>query len=139
MDFNQTDKIVPQSGVVAWRRQGSGLEVMLVTSRSGQRWVIPKGGLEPDMTPAESAAKEAWEEAGLLGEVSDHSLGHYGYVKMGMLHRVEVYSLQVTEVLDQWLECHQRTRQWMSPQAAAELVHEEGLKAILRAFEGALK
>ena len=138
MDFNHTDKIVPQSGVIAWRGQGSSLEVVLVTSRSRKRWVIPKGGLEPDMTPAESAANEAWEEAGLLGRVSEQPLGCYGYVKMGLLHRVEVYSLQVAQVLEQWLEMHQRSRRWVSPQAAADLVHEEGLKAILRSLNEAI-
>ena len=56
-----------QSAVIPYRKRPNGLEVLLVTSRKGTRWVLPKGVVEPGMTPAASAAREALEEAGIRG------------------------------------------------------------------------
>jgi phosphohistidine phosphatase len=64
-----------QSAVIPYRRGPSGLEVLLVTSRKGTRWVLPKGVVEPDLSPAASAAKEALEEAGVRGPIDDEPLG----------------------------------------------------------------
>ena len=50
-------------------------QVLLVTSRDTGRWVIPKGWPMPDRTPEAAAAREAWEEAGVEGEVSDRCIG----------------------------------------------------------------
>ena len=41
--------------------------ICMVTSRSGKRWVVPKGRLEPGKSAGEIALQEAWEEAGLAG------------------------------------------------------------------------
>jgi 8-oxo-dGTP pyrophosphatase MutT (NUDIX family) len=65
----RTIVLVEQSGVIPYRIENGQIEVMVITSSTGKRWVIPKGLIEPDMTPQDSAAKEAWEEAGLLGKV----------------------------------------------------------------------
>ncbi|WP_425283544.1 NUDIX domain-containing protein [Methyloceanibacter superfactus] len=42
----------------------SGPLVLLITTRAMGRWTIPKGWAKPDMTNAEMAAREAFEEAG---------------------------------------------------------------------------
>src|SRR3954464_3330638 len=55
------------------------VQVMLVTSRETRRWVLPKGWAEPDLAPRELAAKEAFEEAGLVGEGEPEPVGHYSY------------------------------------------------------------
>jgi len=49
-------------------RDGETL-VLLVTSRDTGRWVLPKGWAERGLTGSELAAKEAFEEAGVVGEV----------------------------------------------------------------------
>ncbi len=56
-------------------------QVMLVTSRETRRWVLPKGWEEPSSTPHEQAAREAFEEAGLVGKVEREPIGHYSYIK----------------------------------------------------------
>ena len=48
-------------------REGETM-VMLVTSRETHRWILPKGWAEKRLTGPELAAKEAFEEAGLVGE-----------------------------------------------------------------------
>ena len=108
------------------------MEVVLVSSRRGKRWVIPKGLVEPYLEPGPSAAKEAYEEAGLRGEVSADPVGHYVYRKWGGTCEVAVYLMRVTEVLDEWPESGWRTRVWLSVLRAPERVEEEALASLLR-------
>ena len=64
------DHYYRQSAVIPYRLREGRVEILLITSRKGKRWVVPKGILEPELTPAESAAKEAREEAGVSGRIS---------------------------------------------------------------------
>ena len=128
-----------QSGVIPYRVRTGEIEVMLITSRKRKRWVIPKGVVEPDLDPAESAAQEAWEEAGLVGQVSSRSIGHYEYQKWGGVCRVEVFLLQVGNILADWPEAEVRDRQWLSLEEAAGRVDEQELKRIILALPASLK
>ena len=104
---------VEQSCVVPYRTIGIRIEFALITSRNTGRWIVPKGTVEPNMTPAASAAKEALEEAGLLGETGTEPLGEYFYSKFGRVYRVEIYPLLVTRELDDWDEKRFRKREWV--------------------------
>ena len=83
--------IYRQSAVLPYRRRDGNLEVLLITSRGGRRWVLPKGIVEPGMTAPVSAAKEAREEAGIEGAVSERVLGSYRQDKWGGTCRIEVF------------------------------------------------
>jgi 8-oxo-dGTP pyrophosphatase MutT (NUDIX family) len=131
-----------QYAVLPWRR-AEGLEILLVTSRETGRWVIPKGWPMAGRSEGESAAEEAYEEAGVRGRLAAEPVGHYDYRKRlrgggKKPFRVEVFPLEVTEILDLWPEAHERRRQWVSPEAAAALVHEPQLAALIRTFAGDL-
>ncbi len=128
----RTIVLVEQSGVIPYRIMGGKIEVMLITSSGGKRWVIPKGLIEPNMTPQDSAAKEAWEEAGVLGRVFPDLMGTYQYYKSGCTLQVEVFLLQVETVLENWPEAYKRKRQWVSIPKAIKRVDEPELKVILR-------
>ena len=108
-----------QSGVLAVRTRGGSAQVLLVTSFGGKRWVIPKGIVEEGFSPSRSAAKEAWEEAGVTGRVSRRMLGRYAYEKWGGVCTVLVYRLDVDEVHREWPEGHVRRRAWLPPEKAA--------------------
>jgi 8-oxo-dGTP pyrophosphatase MutT (NUDIX family) len=127
----RTIVLVEQSAVIPYRIQNGQIEVMVITSSTGKRWVIPKGLIEPDMTPQDSAAKEAWEEAGLLGKVFPDLLGTYEYQKSGYTCQVEVFLLQVQTVLEKWPEASCRKRQWVSIPKAVKRVNEPELKQII--------
>ena len=127
-----------QSAVVPFRRQGDGLEVLLITSRKGTHWVLPKGIVEPGMTAADSAAKEAWEEAGIEGNVIAQSLGWYSYDKWHGTCAVEVFPMEVTTELTDWPEAETRRREWLSLNQAAERLDHEHLRAILGSLPDAL-
>jgi 8-oxo-dGTP pyrophosphatase MutT (NUDIX family) len=60
---------------VAIQSGKSEIEVMLVTSRGSRRWIIPKGWPKRGILPHDTAAKEAFEEAGvhtIMGTISKH-------------------------------------------------------------------
>ena len=128
-----------QSGVIPYRVRDGEIEVLLITSLKRKRWVIPKGVVEPRMSPADSAVQEAWEEAGLVGQVSGTSPGSYVYHKWGGTCYVEVFLLRVETILEDWPEAGLRDRQWLGLEEAAGRVNEEELKQIIRALPGFLE
>jgi 8-oxo-dGTP pyrophosphatase MutT (NUDIX family) len=113
------------------------IEVLLLTSRGTRRWVIPKGWPMRKISLGESAAREAYEEAGVHGEIRPKTpIGTYRYVKSmpwGSLDiGVDVFVLHVERQADDWPEQAERETRWFSPEQAAELVGEPELAAILR-------
>ena len=48
-----------QSSVIPYRWTNSKLQVMIVSSSKNKHWVVPKGIVEPGLSPQLSAAKEA--------------------------------------------------------------------------------
>lgn len=124
--------IIAQSGVVPCRIRRGRIEIALVTAGGGTRWTIPKGHVEPELSPQESAAKESYEEAGLLGKVHPNSLGDYHYEKRGSIHRVRVFLMWVDQELNRWPERGQRQRRWMPLEEAAKRVEHGELRRCLR-------
>jgi len=124
--------IYRQSGVLPYRWRDGGLEVLLVSSRSGKRWLLPKGIVEPGMSAGDSALKEALEEAGVDGAVGGRSLGSYRYRKWGGTCEVEIYPLRVRNELDEWPESQIRRRRWHSVRVAMRRIENKGLRRIVK-------
>jgi 8-oxo-dGTP pyrophosphatase MutT (NUDIX family) len=108
-----------------------GDRVCLVTSRSGRRWVIPKGQIDPGHSAGEAALVEAWEEAGLLGTLDGEAVGAYVYEKYGLVHHVTVFVLRVTDQKADWPERSERRRQWLTAEEAADRIEDAGLRDLL--------
>jgi 8-oxo-dGTP pyrophosphatase MutT (NUDIX family) len=128
----KANKVLQQSGVIPYRIIDGKVEVLLITTRSRQGWVIPKGGLCKGMSPHDSAAKEAWEEAGVVGRVTTEELGNYKYRKRGNTYQVNLFLLPVEIILEDWPEATARERKWLEVNQAAELVKETSLKKIIQ-------
>lgn len=116
-------------------REGETM-IMLVTSRETHRWVLPKGWAEKELTGPELAAKEAFEEAGLVGEVAQEPIGFYSYLKRLPNDRVvpcqvDVFAMRVDRLLRDWPERGQRTREWFTLAQAAMAVEEGDLVTML--------
>ena len=126
-----------QYAALPWRLTGAGREILLISSRDTGRWVIPKGWPIKGLTPAETAAREAYEEAGLGGQVSKKPIGEFEYGKRlngGKVQptKVEVFAFEQMVQHPEWPEQGQRKLQWFSVTEAAEAVEEPELKDIIR-------
>jgi 8-oxo-dGTP pyrophosphatase MutT (NUDIX family) len=112
------------------------LQVLLITSRGAGRWVIPKGGIEKGFSPAQAAAREAYEEAGVRGCISEPPLGTFTYSKRlrsgnVIPAKVEVYAMRVEKALKNWPERAERRLKWAPVAEAARLVSEPGIARLL--------
>lgn len=128
-----------QSAVIPYRQRDDGLEILLITSRKGRRWVPPKGVVEPNLSPPQSAAQEALEEAGIRGMVDEVPLGTYAYEKWGGVCEVEVFAMKVTDELADWPEAAFRKREWMPSLEARDRLTEDGLKTLVEALSDRLR
>ena len=130
-----------QFAVLPWRLSDSGTrEVLLLTSRETHRWVVPKGWPMRGRKPAEVASREAYEEAGLIGQVvGKRPLGNFHYQKRlakkkAIICEVRVYLFRVQQQLDDWPERGERKRKWFDANEAVALVEEGGLAEIMARF-----
>lgn len=129
-----------QIGAIPYRLRDDGVaEIMLVTTRETQRWIVPKGWPIRGLKAHEAAAREAQEEAGLIGEIGRKSVGQYTYWKRKpdqfVLCKVRLYPLKVREQLASWPEQAERRCQWFTQADAADLIDEPALGAIVRGLK----
>ena len=129
-----------------YRRNEAGeVEVLLLTSRTRRRWIIPKGWPIKGLKPAKSAAREAFEEAGVRGVVSGKALGRFTYNKLldedgrAVICEVAVFPLAVRRQLKVWPEIEQREIRWVAVSEAAALTDEDGLRPLLEAFSAKME
>ncbi|MCF8504560.1 MAG: NUDIX hydrolase [Caulobacter sp.] len=130
-----------QYAALPWRQGKNGVEILMITSRETRRWVIPKGWPMITLAAHDAAAQEAWEEAGVRGEVDAIPVGAFRYrkrMKSGPPQRcrVDVYPLAVSAEEKDWPERRQRDRRWIPALEAARMVEETELRAIIEAFAG---
>ncbi len=109
---------------------------MLVTSRDTGRWVIPKGWPIAGEAPHASAAREALEEAGVVGEAGKDSIGTFTYAKRLsngaiVICEVQVFPLEVKHQRTDWPEKEEREVRWFSLSEAAKAVQETALSDII--------
>lgn len=128
-----------QVGALCWRWKTNAAQVLLVTSRDTGRWIVPKGWSMDDRTEAQAALAEAWEEAGVLGAVSEAAMGHFVYPKMladgiALPVRVALFPVEVVRLKRRYPEMGQRERRWFRPEAAAERLGEPDLAQIVASF-----
>lgn len=128
-----------QYAALPYVQLGGDLRVCLITSRGTRRWIIPKGWPKPPLRPYEQAAREAEEEAGLVGEIAIDPIGSYTYRKR--LHffasavcRVSVYPLLVRAQHGRWPEQAERELIWVPTGEAAHMVREPDLGRLLAAL-----
>jgi 8-oxo-dGTP pyrophosphatase MutT (NUDIX family) len=123
-----------QSGVIPFRYKKGKLEVMLITSMGGKHWIIPKGIIEPDLSPEESAQQEAFEEAGVKGKIIPKCTGEYQYSKWGGICNVKVFPFAVEKILDDYPESDLRKRKWATIQKAISLVDIKELGELIKSL-----
>jgi 8-oxo-dGTP pyrophosphatase MutT (NUDIX family) len=133
-----TDGPSTQVAALCWRKHRDQVQVLLITSRDTGRWVLPKGWPMSGCTAAETAAREAWEEAGVEGRITPEVLGLFGYDKVlapGQAQpcMVSVYALRVAGLARRFPERKERRRKWFTAEKAARKVAEAELRNLLAA------
>lgn len=126
-----------QFGVLPLIKGKDGIwRVILITSRDSGRWTIPKGNPIKGLKPHQAAAREAEEEAGLIGEINKEPVGAYEFFKRRAgsfeLANVTVFCLKVKRQLPNFKEQGIRKIEAFLPADAEEAVMEPGLKTIIR-------
>jgi predicted NUDIX family NTP pyrophosphohydrolase len=125
------DSAVRQAGAIPYSIVQGQVVFLLITSRRSGRWIFPKGELIAEMTPWALAAHEAFEEAGVMGEVDKTPIGSYRTMKTLSIRRqpvvVDLYPLRVEQQLEDWPEKGQRHRHWAILPEAKRLLSEAKL------------
>ena len=126
-----------QVAALPWRLEEDGsTSLLLVTSRTNQKWMLPKGWPMAGKSDAEAALQEAREEAGIEGTVSDTPIGSYHFIKLlddgtTKPSQAVIYSVRVLTQLNKWDEKDERRRKWFSLRKAAKAVFEPDLTRFL--------
>lgn len=127
-----------QYGALPYTLVNGQVVVLLITSRGTGRWIFPKGGAMEGLTPAQVAAVEAREEAGVEGTVADRPIGTYRTTKGSGLRKslveVDLYPLKVDRQLDKWKEKGERYRHWVIPNEAKRLLADREMSDLVLAW-----
>lgn len=126
----ETEPAGPQYGALPYTIVDGQLTVLLITSRGRGKWIFPKGGLMEGKTPWESAAHEAYEEAGVEGEIEQTPIGSYFLpvtTERPAPVEVQIFPMRVTQQREDWKEMGQRYRHWAVLPEAKRLITHDGL------------
>ncbi|KKB09969.1 NUDIX hydrolase [Devosia chinhatensis] len=126
----ETPSALRQAGALPYALVDGRMAFLLVTSRRSGKWIFPKGAIEPGLTPWDSAANEALEEAGVSGAIEQTPVGSYR-ASIGndgvTLVDVDLYPLLVTQQHEHWREDNQRLRHWVTLSEAKRLLADRSL------------
>lgn len=109
----------------------SGLQFCLITSLGKGNWGFPKGSIEFEETPDDTAVREAWEEAGIVGRLIEPALGEYEFDRLGQRIKVTVWLLEIARILPDWPESQLRQRCLVSASEAKQLLTNDTLKRFI--------
>ncbi len=129
-----------QFGALVYRIRNNQPQILLITSRGRQQWLIPKGWPIDGLKPHKAAAQEAWEEAGVSGRVNKYSLGMLRHTKdrgspRATKTRIIVFPMEASKLATKFPEAKQRRRKWLSPKKAAARIANPELAQMVRAFD----
>jgi 8-oxo-dGTP pyrophosphatase MutT (NUDIX family) len=125
-----------QSAILPYRIKDDNLEILLITSIRKKKWIIPKGFIEFNLTAFESAKKEAFEEAGVIGTNETIELGSFTLKKYGGLTKIVVYSMEVEKIKDDYPEKNLRKRKWYSVKEASDAISMPAVANMIQILEG---
>lgn len=114
------------------------VDVFLVTSRGSGRWIIPKGNPIRGLAPRDVAAREAREEAGLVGPVLSRRLGSFEFQRVrgvvGETCLIDVYPMHVEKQLKDFPEKRDRTVRLCNLDTALAIVASRSLAEIIETY-----
>jgi 8-oxo-dGTP pyrophosphatase MutT (NUDIX family) len=131
--------VVRQWGAIPYTLVDGRVSFLLITSRGGGRWIFPKGGAIKGLTPWQVAEREAYEEAGIEGEVETVPIGAYNDTKAVGTRRLTIevglYPLRMVRLLEAWPEQRERQRQWTTLPETERLLANTRLRELVTMLE----
>jgi 8-oxo-dGTP pyrophosphatase MutT (NUDIX family) len=132
-----------QAGAIPYTLVRGTPVFLLITSRGTGRWIFPKGSPMKGYELWQVAAREAFEEAGVEGEVETAPIGSYRGLKGSLRSapiEVQMYPLRVARQFDDWPEKESRHRHWVILAEARRLLSDPQLvEMAARVHQRALK
>lgn len=125
-----------QVAALCHRMRDGQLEVLMITSRSTRRWILPKGWPILTLKAHRTAAIEAFEEAGVVGKARKRPFASFRSHKGGdgglkIRTEVLVYLVDVEKSAKAFPERGERDVRWVSVEEAIRLTDEAGLVPVL--------
>ena len=122
--------VVREAGAIVVRRVGDELRVLVLTPKNDpDRWIFPKGHIEPGERAPDAAIREAHEEAGVRARVLAPA-GRIAFVQAGAPIDVELFLMLTT---DAGRPEPGRALAWLSLDAALERLTFGDARSALRA------
>jgi ADP-ribose pyrophosphatase YjhB (NUDIX family) len=138
-EINKSELEFNQSCVIPYRIANGTIELLLITSIKKQKWIFPKGFIEFNLSAFESAKKEAYEEAGVIGENETVELGTFDLKKKTRTSHVKIFSMEVTKELKDYPEKNLRKRKWFSVKDALGNIENSDIKNFVHKLEVKVK
>lgn len=116
--------------------------VLMITSRTHERWIFPKGAVDEGEKPTDAALREAYEEAGIKGRALEQFSFDVQAVKQlddgprDLL--VTYYPLHFVEQFDEWPERKNRDRHWVTLRDARKIAGGTDIQKAIEGFEALL-
>ncbi len=129
---DNTTRPITHSGAIPYRIVGGVLQILCITSRVNKNWIVPKGVWDAGCDLEDVAANEAWEEAGVTGDIDDRAIGIYEETNGGRIDRIELFALAVEKQEDDWLEMSFRERRWLKLEEAVSAVSYPDIAALMK-------
>lgn len=129
-------KGISQVGALPYLIKDGKLQVLLITSSSGNRWILPKGQQETGMTAHEVAFMEAVEEGGVLGTIRTDI---HIRCQMSNGRYLQLYALKIYKLLGAWPEEHFRLRRLLPLSEALELIEDHKIGRAVKRLAALLK
>ncbi|KAF0897061.1 hypothetical protein E2562_032385 [Oryza meyeriana var. granulata] len=115
------------------------LQVLMISTPKRSDLIFPKGGWEDDESIDEAACREAFEEAGVKGDLSGSPLGEWIFKSKSKQNSCGLegackgfmFALQVTELLESWPEQTTHGRRWVPVEEAYGLCRYDWMREAL--------
>lgn len=129
-----------QLGVLAYEFHRDQVWLVLVTNRKGTRWILPKGQPEASLSGKKVAIMEAYEEAGILGEINREIAPVEVEVQTNRGRvRLIVYPMRIRKLMSKFPENKLRKRLLLDSEKALRKLDKKPLKICVKKLVKKLK
>ncbi|MCG8617818.1 MAG: NUDIX hydrolase [Desulfobacterales bacterium] len=124
-----------QYGVIPFLEADDCLQVVMIRSRTNGFWIFPKGNPMPGLSKYETAAREAFEEAGVSGTVIKTPCCKVMITTKRGQALLTLYPMAVEKIHRNWPERDARERIILPTEAAEKNIAFDSLRTCLRQWK----